>query len=75
MSIIISDHLSLKVSLQWLFEHDPALEDADVIARVNLVDPDGVPGSGDEFFETVESGGTESCSVRRRLGRTRWIQS
>ena len=24
-----------------------------------LVDPDGLPGNGDELFETVESGGLE----------------
>ena len=31
----------------------------DVVARVQLVDPDGIPASGDEFFETVESGGSQ----------------
>jgi hypothetical protein len=57
ISVIVARHLSLKVSLQGLFENEPALEDADVIARIELIDPDGVPGSGDEFFRTVESGG------------------
>ena len=33
--------------------------DVDVVARVNLLDPDGIPGSGDELFETVEVGGAE----------------
>jgi hypothetical protein len=51
--------VSLKVSLQYLFNHQPALEDVDVIARVVLEDPDGIPGSGDEFFRTVSSGGSE----------------
>jgi hypothetical protein len=42
-----------------MYEAEPALEDVDLIARVNLVDPDGTPGSGDEFFETVSTGGSE----------------
>ena len=58
-SVSMNRYLSLKVSLQFLYASEPALEDVDVIARVNLVDPDGIPGTGDEFFETVESGGTE----------------
>jgi len=57
VSVKVSSHLALKVSLQGLFENEPALEDVDVVARVELVDPDGVPASGDEFFRTVESGG------------------
>jgi hypothetical protein len=55
----MSKYFSLKVSLQWQFNHEPALQDADVIARVVLEDPDGVPGSGDEYFRTVSSGGME----------------
>ena len=51
--------LSLKVSLQWLYASEPALEEVDVLARVLLVDPDGIPGNGDEFFETVASDGSE----------------
>jgi hypothetical protein len=58
-SVEISNHLSLKVSLQGLFEHEPALEDVDIITRAQLIDPDLIPGNGDEFFETVASGGTE----------------
>ena len=54
----ISDHLSLRVSLQHLYEHRPALEDAAIRARVMLSDPDGTPGSGDEVFETTVAGGT-----------------
>lgn len=55
----MSKHVSLKVSLQYLFNNEPALEDVDVIARVVLEDPDGTPGTGDEFFRTVTSGGSE----------------
>jgi hypothetical protein len=55
----MSKYFSLKVSLQWQFNHEPALQDADVIARVVLEDPDGIPGSGDEYFRTVSSGGME----------------
>jgi hypothetical protein len=31
----------------------------DVIAFVEIVDPDGIPGNGDELFVTVDSGGSE----------------
>jgi hypothetical protein len=51
--------LSLKVSLQWLYANEPALEQVDVLARVLVVDPDGIPGSGDEYFETVAAEGSE----------------
>lgn len=48
------------VSLQWLFENEPALEsDLDVVAYVAVINPDGVPGTGDERFRTVTSGGTK----------------
>lgn len=57
VGVAMSEHLSLRVSLQHLYEHEPALEDAGIVARVALVDPDGVPGSGDELFETLASGG------------------
>lgn len=59
-SVSINTHLSLKVSLQLLFENTPALEtDLDVVAIVELLNPDGIPSSGDESFRTVESGGTK----------------
>ncbi|MCE2514842.1 MAG: DUF481 domain-containing protein [Acidobacteria bacterium] len=57
VGVALSEHLSLRVSLQHLYEHEPALEDAAVVARVTLIDPDGRPGSGDELFETVAAGG------------------
>ena len=59
LTVVMSKHVSLKVSLQYLFNNEPAQEDVDVVARVVLEDPDGVPGSGDEFFRTVASGGSE----------------
>ena len=60
VAVAMSDHLSLKASLQFLFEHEPALETGlDVIARVDLLDPDGIPGTGDELFETVEAGSAQ----------------
>ena len=58
VGVAMSEHLSLRVSLQHLYEHQPALEDAFVRARAMLIDPDGRPGSGDELFETVVTGGT-----------------
>lgn len=60
VSVAMNNHLSLKASVQWLFENEPALDSGlDVIAFVEVVDPDGVPGSGDEFFRTQSSGGTK----------------
>jgi hypothetical protein len=59
VGVNLSDHLAMKVSLQWLYENEPALEDVDVVAYVELVDPDGIPASGDEFFRTVSTGGFE----------------
>ena len=60
LTVTVNTHVSLKVSLQWLFENKPALEsDLDVIAYVDLVNPDGIPGTGDERFRTVSSGGTK----------------
>ena len=59
LSVPLSQRLSLKVSLQWLYNSVPSIEDIDVVAEVMLVDPDGIPGNGDELFETVESGGLE----------------
>jgi len=56
LDVAMSTHLGLKISLQWLYNNEPALEDVDVIADVELMDPDGVPGSGDEFFITVDPG-------------------
>ncbi len=57
LGVAMNEHLSLRVSLQHLFENRPALEEAPIVARVTLLDPDGTPGSGDELFETVADGG------------------
>ena len=60
LTVSMNTHVSIKVSLQWLFENKPALEtDLDVIAYVELSNPDGVPGTGDERFRTRSSGGTK----------------
>jgi hypothetical protein len=41
-----------------LYENEPALETGlDVIAHAELLDPDGIPGTGDELYQTVASGG------------------
>ena len=59
LTVSVTNRVSLEVSFQWLYENEPALESAlDVIAFVEVVNPDGVPGSGDERFRTLESGGT-----------------
>ena len=57
VGVAISEHLALRVSLQHLYEHEPAVEEVGIVARVALIDPDGAPGSGDELFETVANGG------------------
>ena len=59
LSVSMSKRLSLRVSLRWLFNHEPALQDVDQVARIEVRDPDGIPGNGDEFFETVDGGGSE----------------
>ena len=60
LTVAVVNHVSLKVSLQWLYEHEPALEsDLDVIAFVEVVNPDGIPGSGDERLRTLSSGGSK----------------
>ena len=74
LTVSMSERLSLKVSLQFLFENDPALEtNLDVIAQADLIDPDGIPGTGDELFETVAAGASRSCSARPTRARTVWI--
>lgn len=57
LSVSMSKRLSLKISLQLTYSTEPAQEDVDVILRAILIDPDGIPGNGDEFFQTVDSGG------------------
>jgi putative salt-induced outer membrane protein YdiY len=60
VAVAMNKRLSLKVSLQWLYNNEPALEDVDILVRTILLDPDGVPGSGDELFQTVTEGGAET---------------
>ncbi len=69
-SVSISKRVALKVSLQFLYNSEPALEDVDVIARLIIVDPNGIPGDGDEFFETVDSGGFEITVGEDRARKT-----
>jgi len=65
-----------KVRLQWLYEKEPALEsDLDVIAFVEVINPDGIPGSGDERFRTRHPAGRSSWSVRPTRARTGWTPS
>jgi hypothetical protein len=71
VGVNLSHHLSLKVSLQWLFENEPALEDVDIVAWVVLNDPDGIPGNGDEFFETVDLGDPGSSPIGAGSGDIR----
>ena len=71
VSVSLSRRLALRLSLQLLYENDPAQEDVAVIARAAVVDPDGVPGSGDELFETVTDGGTTIALGTDRVRRDR----
>ena len=57
VGVSVNDYLSLRVSLQFLHEQKPSFEDVDIVARVAVIDPDGISASGDELFETVASGG------------------
>lgn len=70
LTVTITERLALKVSAQLLYENEPALEsDLDVVAYVELLNPDGIPGTGDERFRTVSSGGTKfviDSSLARR---------
>lgn len=59
LSVSMSKRLSLRVSVRMLYNSEPALQDVDQIAHVVVRDPDGIPGSGDEYFETVSDGGSE----------------
>jgi hypothetical protein len=60
LTVAVVSHVSLKVSLQWLYENEPALEpDLDVVAFVEVINPDAIPGSGDERFRTLSSGGSK----------------
>jgi len=70
VSVSMSKRLALKLSLQFLFNSEPALEDVDLVARLELVDPNGDPGSGDEFFETVLDGGIEIEFGEDRIRKT-----
>src|SRR5262249_31746204 len=59
VSVMMSKHLALKISLQLIYANEPALDEVDIIVHAELVDPDGIPGNGDEFFRTLSSGGNE----------------
>src|SRR5262245_56753576 len=60
LTVSVVSHVLLKVSLQWLYEHEPALEsDLDVVAFIEVINPDGIPGSGDERIRTLSSGGSK----------------
>ena len=67
VSVSMSKRLSLRVSLRWLYNNEPALEDVDFVAQVEVVDPDGIPGNGDEFIQTVSSGGSEFTLTETRV--------
>jgi hypothetical protein len=60
VSVSVNSKIALKVSLQWLFENEPALDTGlDVVAYVVYLNPDGIPNSGDERYQTQPSGSTK----------------
>ena len=59
VTVSMSNRLALRVSVQWLFSNKPALEKVDLVARLELIDPDQIPGNGDELFRSVAEGGAE----------------
>ncbi len=71
VSVAMNKRLSLQAGLQFLFNSEPALEDVDVFARLITVDPDGIPGTGDEYFETVTEGGFEIDIGEDRIRKER----
>lgn len=71
LTVELTSHLSLRLAVQFLYENETALEDAEIIGRVRLLDPDGIPRSGDELFETVADGGTTIGLGRGRLRKDR----
>ena len=71
LGVAMNEKLAIKISLQWLYNNEPALEDVDIIAFVKLVDPDGIPGSGDEFFETVDEGDPDALAIELGEDRVR----
>ncbi|MDH3629174.1 MAG: DUF481 domain-containing protein [Acidobacteriota bacterium] len=71
VSVAMSGRISLKASIQLLNNSEPALEDVDVIALLRLNDPDGTPGSGDEFFETVAGAGPDVFELTVSEGQAR----
>ena len=78
VAVSMSEHLSLKVSLQLLFENEPALEtDLDVIAQVNLIDPDGMPGKQETSCSGTVGGRwhPKSCLAQLTRSRTDSIRS
>ena len=59
-AVKMTTHLSLKISLQWQYNNEPALEDIDLVAQVVVVDCDPLEFPLDDLcFETVDSGGAE----------------
>ena len=71
LSVSMSTRVALKVSLRFLYNNEPALEDVDQIAWLVLVDPDLIPGDGDEFFQTVEPDAPDAFEIEIGEDRAR----
>ena len=57
VGIEITEALALRVSLQFLYENEPALEDVSLLALVKLIEPVSTQEQQGSLFETVSVGG------------------
>src|SRR5262245_25129492 len=76
VTVAMNSHLSLKASLQWLFENEPAFEtDLDVVAFAELVNPDGVPAPATRSSGRSRPAASDSCWAQPTPAGTSWIRS
>jgi hypothetical protein len=65
IAVSMNSRLSIRLTLSWLYNNEPALEDVDLVAFLERIDPDpSVPG--DEFYITVED-----SDLKVEFGETR----
>ena len=76
LTVSMVGHVSLRVSLQWLYENEPALEsDLDVIAFVKVIDPTGFRARATSSSGHSHPARRNSSSALPTRGRTSWIPS
>ena len=57
IGVEMTESLALRVSLQFLYESEPAFEGTSIFARVKLLETDAGLDSANAFFQTVATGG------------------